>query len=170
MLPLVEELTPRQKFEKRMRAHSWEKANPALLSLINELNANNWLSIGSHIPIGRRLEEVFPFTSLPDGEFEAIACLDVIAELDTELYRLALSELARLLQPEGWLVCSTSLDTQTLEPAAHFKALIETEFVVKKIVKRYLRFGRFFERATEIFFKNSGCSYVTLVAQKKRLF
>ena len=77
------------------------------------------------------------------------------------LHRLALSELARVMHGDGWLVIGSEMDTQTRGPADRFRALIETEFAIHAIEASY-RFR------WERWFFPGRCSYLMVVAQKKR--
>lgn len=75
---------------------------------------------------------LLPYTRLPENHFDIVICTDTIAELPPHLHRLFLSEAAALLKRDGHFLCSTPLDTKTLNPLGHFKGLIETEFEILK--------------------------------------
>lgn len=71
-----------------------------------------------------------PDTLLPDGSFPAILCTDLLSELDPRDYRLAISEMARLLAPQGLLFFSCPIDYTTDQPVALLRQLLGTEFVL----------------------------------------
>ena len=128
----------------------------------------------SEIPLEKQPVETkrqcFPYLDFKDRSFDTIICTDVIAELDPELHRLALSEIARLLKPDGWLVVSSPLDCRTVAPGDRFKALVATEFKIIEESGRHLRFGSFVEKITEVLLGDGGMTHLTLLAQKKALF
>jgi 2-polyprenyl-3-methyl-5-hydroxy-6-metoxy-1,4-benzoquinol methylase len=74
------------------------------------------------------LQACLPHTILNDNSYDLVICTDVIAFLERKQHRLLLSELCRLLKPEGRVICSTPLDIRTENPLEDFAALIETEF------------------------------------------
>ncbi len=74
--------------------------------------------------------DAMPRSSLPDDHYDVVVCTDLIAELQPRDYRLLISELYRILKPEGHLICSTPLDFRTDGALEHFAALLETEFEV----------------------------------------
>ncbi|MCH9609882.1 MAG: hypothetical protein S4CHLAM45_13920 [Chlamydiales bacterium] len=71
---------------------------------------------------------VLPYLNFPDHSFEGVILTDVLAELPEHLFRLALSEVARILEPEGHLICSTSLEKRSYDAKERFLKLIQTEF------------------------------------------
>ena len=103
--------------------------------------------------------QCFPFTSFEDGHFDAIYCIDLIAELPEELHRLALSELARLLTLDGKLVISSELENGAKQ---RFESLVQTEFVIEK---RICSYENYFYKL----FCKERCNHLILVAKKKRL-
>lgn len=69
-----------------------------------------------------------PETHLPDSCYDAIICTEIIAELNKEDYRLFFAELARLIKPDGCVVCSTPIDIYTEGGVERFADLAQTEF------------------------------------------
>lgn len=80
-----------------------------------------------------------PYLSLSDSSFDGVVLTDVIAEIEPHLYRLTLSELARILKKEGWLICSTQLDIHSHDAQERFVDLIKTEFEIFDSKKSYHR-------------------------------
>ncbi len=76
------------------------------------------------------IREALPMTTLPDGAYDIAVCTDVVAELHSNDQRLLMSELYRILKPEGRLVMSTSLDYRTDGALERFAQLVDTEFEV----------------------------------------
>lgn len=74
------------------------------------------------------VQEALPKTSFPDDSFGLVVCTDVIAYLFPQDFRLALSELSRILQRDGYIVCSTPLDFRNEGALEQFISLVETEF------------------------------------------
>jgi 2-polyprenyl-3-methyl-5-hydroxy-6-metoxy-1,4-benzoquinol methylase len=72
--------------------------------------------------------EVLPETSLPDKTYDIVVCADVVAELDVRDHRLLMSELARIVKPDGWVVCATPVDVHSEDAVQRFKSLFATEF------------------------------------------
>lgn len=92
--------------------------------------------LGSSVPFINACLPYLPFT---DSSLEGLIFTDVIAELDPELYRLTLSELSRILKKEGWLLCSTPIDTESHDASGRFIELIETEFEILTLRKSFHR-------------------------------
>jgi ubiquinone/menaquinone biosynthesis C-methylase UbiE len=80
-----------------------------------------------------------PYLSFSDACFDGVIFTDVIAEIEPPLYRLTLSELARLLKRNGWMICSTQLDLYSHDAQERFIQLIHTEFEIIASVKSYHR-------------------------------
>lgn len=85
------------------------------------------------------LEDCLPRTQFADGNFEAIVCTDVIADLEPRDYRLFFSELARILENKGILICSTEIDYQTEDASSRFLALARTEFDILETIDSFNR-------------------------------
>jgi len=80
-----------------------------------------------------------PYLKLPDAAFDGVLLTDVLAEIEPSLYRLTLSELARLVKPAGWVLFSTPLDLASLDAKEKFLQLIATEFDICGISESYHR-------------------------------
>lgn len=180
MLKLAPELTQRQQFEQDTFG-KWKDYVPVFPKDIPIPKGERYIDIGcgSHLwdqiekefwaldivpkNLGVKfVQECFPYTSLPDGYFDVVFCIDLIAELPENLYRLALSELARILKPDGKLVISSEMDRKTRGASSYFCSLVRTEFMIKE---EYPKYRNFLER---LLFRDS-CSHLIVVADKKRL-
>jgi len=75
----------------------------------------------------RLIRATLPFTPLHDGSYDLVVCTDVIADLQGHDRRLLISELTRLIKAEGFIVCSTALDTHTDDALDLFLSLVQTE-------------------------------------------
>lgn len=75
-------------------------------------------------------QECLPFTSLPENAFDLVIATDLLAELAPRDFRLFFSELARLVKRDGAVLCSTGLDTRTIDPLGRFLSLLATEFEI----------------------------------------
>ena len=89
--------------------------------------AQNALSRFSSPDVTRLLGSM-PDTTLPDKAFEGVLCIDLLTELDPRDYRLAISEMARILVPQGLLLFSCPIDCRTDQPLALLRQLLTTEF------------------------------------------
>ena len=180
MLKLAPELTERQQFEQETY-RKWKdyvfqprKKLPILegeryvdigcgSGLWNQVDGEFWALDVVPKELGVKfVQECFPYTSLPDDYFDVVYCIDLIAELPENLYRLALSELARIMKREGKLVVSSEMDTKTNEACRYFRSLVRTEFVIEKEEASYLPFRK-------LLFGDAACTHLTLVASKKSL-
>lgn len=180
MLKLAPELTKRQQFELET-FERWKEYEPNYPTNIPVPEGEKYVDIGAGsnlwdqidkefwvldcVPknVGTKfVQEFFPYTTLPDSYFDVAFCIDLIAELPESLYRLALSELSRILKPDGVLVISTELDTKTRGASGYFCALVETEFKIQEEHPKYRNFLK------KLLFRDS-CQHLTLVAEKKRV-
>jgi 2-polyprenyl-3-methyl-5-hydroxy-6-metoxy-1,4-benzoquinol methylase len=80
-----------------------------------------------------------PYIALFNDTFDGVILSDVIAEIDPSLHRLALSEVARLVKSDGWVLFSTPLDLTSEDARQKFLQLIHTEFEIDGIVESYHR-------------------------------
>lgn len=100
-----------------------------------------------------------PKTLLEDDAYDLVLCTDVIAHLHPHLFRLLMSEMARLVKPDGYVVCSTPLEVQSEGAFERFAALAETEFDTEAWILSHhlfhLRLRNFFE-APNRFVRASG--------------
>ncbi len=83
------------------------------------------------------LQDALPETSLPDNTYDLVVCTEVIAELNAPDYRLFFAELARLVKPTGYVVCSTPLDIHSEDALQRLSELAHTEFNVIEWVYSY---------------------------------
>lgn len=84
-------------------------------------------------------QEYVPSTTLKDNAYEAVVCLDLIAYLQPDEYRLLFSELARLVHNDGVVLGSSALDIDSEDALQRYNALVETEFQVEEWVFSYHR-------------------------------
>lgn len=82
-------------------------------------------------------QEALPATKLADDAYDLVVCTDVLAELHPYNYRLAVSELSRVVKPSGFVLCSTPVDIHSEDAFELFTGLLETEFQMKKWVFSY---------------------------------
>lgn len=94
-------------------------------------------------------QEYLPSTTLVDNSYDGVVCLDLIAYLPKDEYRLLFSELARLVKNEGIVLGSSALDIHSDDALQRLNALVETEFQVEEWVFGYhrlwIRLKEFFE-------------------------
>lgn len=83
--------------------------------------------------------DVLPETSLPDRTYDIVICADVVAELDVRDHRLLMSELARIVKTEGWVICGTPVDIHSVDAVARFQSLFTTEFELVRMRCSYHR-------------------------------
>lgn len=83
------------------------------------------------------IQDALPETSLPDNSYDLVISTDVIAELNTPDYRLFFAELARLVKPTGYVVCSTPLDINSEDALQRLEELAHTEFHIIRWVYSY---------------------------------
>lgn len=79
-------------------------------------------------------QQCLPHTTLGDDAYDLVFADEVIAYLPSHQLRLFVAELCRLVKPNGYVICSTSLDLNTLDPLQRFASLAETEFKIHKWV------------------------------------
>lgn len=94
-------------------------------------------------------QDAMPTTSLPDQAYDIIVCTELIAELPREDYRLFFAELARLIKPDGYLICSSAIDIHSDEGVQRLLDLAHTEFDIIQSKTSYhalfIRLKHFFE-------------------------
>lgn len=61
----------------------------------------------------RAQQEAMPQTSLADDFYDLVVCMEVIANLEKEDYRLFFAELSRVTKRNGYVLCSTPIDIYT---------------------------------------------------------
>lgn len=78
------------------------------------------------------LQDYAPATKLKDDAYDLVICTDLIAYLAKEEHRMLFSELARLIKPDGFLICSSEMDINSIYPVQQFAELAETEFKIEE--------------------------------------
>ncbi|WP_068468017.1 class I SAM-dependent methyltransferase [Candidatus Protochlamydia phocaeensis] len=73
-------------------------------------------------------QEAMPMTQLPDQGYDIVVCTEIVAELSRDDYRLFFAELARLVKPDGYIVCSTPIDIDSEGGVERLTGLAQTEF------------------------------------------
>jgi 2-polyprenyl-3-methyl-5-hydroxy-6-metoxy-1,4-benzoquinol methylase len=81
--------------------------------------------------------DAMPETNLPDENYDIVSAMDLIAELPVEDYRLFFAELARIIKPSGWLLCSSPIDIYTEGGVDKLINLAQTEFDIEEVKKSY---------------------------------
>ncbi len=76
------------------------------------------------------IQDYVPHTSLEDNRYDLVLSTDLIGYIPNVEHRLYMSELARLVKTDGFVVCSTSLDINTQDAVQVFGSLAETEFAI----------------------------------------
>jgi SAM-dependent methyltransferase len=111
---------------------------------------------------------------LQDEAYDAITCLELIAYLPKDEYRLLFSELARLIKPEGTLICSTPIDVDSEDALQRFASLAESEFVIEEWLfswhKLYLSLRNFTEAPTRFFKSYKDPKYRARQIERRRGF
>lgn len=94
-------------------------------------------------------QDAMPSTHLPDQRYRLVICTELIAEIPPEDYRLFFAELARLIQPDGYLVCSSPIDIDSVGGIERLMELAQTEFdIIEDLASYhalYLKIKRFFK-------------------------
>ncbi len=85
------------------------------------------------------VQDYVPMTTLKDDAYDLVVCTELIADLKPQEYRLLISELARLVKPEGYVVCSTAVDINSEDALQKFRDLAETELQIDEWVVSYHR-------------------------------
>lgn len=107
--------------EAGAQVHALEISANALKILREHNNPN------CHIEI---FQEYLPQTKREDDLYDILACLDVIANLPVKEYRLSISELSRLIKPDGVALLSSPLDIHSEDALQYFANLVEIEFEI----------------------------------------
>lgn len=89
------------------------------------------------IPNIKTTQDYVPNTLLNDNAFDIVISTELIGYLESDQYRLYFSELARVVKPNGNVVCSTAIDIDSIDSLQRFAALAETEFLITKWVFSY---------------------------------
>ncbi|MEI8365153.1 MAG: class I SAM-dependent methyltransferase [Parachlamydiaceae bacterium] len=113
--------------------------------------AGNALQSLKSLPTDRivPIQDCLPMTKLEDNAYDDVVCTEVIGFLKPVEYRVAFAELSRIVKANGFVICSTSLDTNSDNALERFAALAETEFVIDRWILDYnllwMKICRFFE-------------------------
>jgi 2-polyprenyl-3-methyl-5-hydroxy-6-metoxy-1,4-benzoquinol methylase len=112
------------------------------MNALNRLKEQNMHNI-------RPIQDCLPSTRLDDNDYDLIVCTEIIGYLNPNEYRLFFAELSRLVNRDGIVACSSSLDINSENALERFAAFAETEFEIEKWFLRYdllwIRFCSFFE-------------------------
>lgn len=76
------------------------------------------------------IQDYVPRTKLTDSTYDLVLASDLIAYIPEQEYRLFMSELSRLVKPDGFVVCSTPIDIYSVDSLERFIVLSETEFAM----------------------------------------
>lgn len=111
-------------FSKRLvkdgaRVHAVDISTLALKRLENVSNITTY-------------RQYIPLTKLADDIYDIVLGTDIIAYLPSNDYRLFISEMARLVKPDGIVVCSTPIDINSEDALYRFNELVETDFKIEK--------------------------------------
>lgn len=117
------------------------------------------------------IEGYIPYASLDDGAYDLVLATNLIAEIPEEDRRIAVSQFASLLKPQGIALITTPLDIDAEDALPRFLALLETEFEIEELIashfylnqkiplfKKSSRFQLALETASEFLFQNVGIS------------
>jgi 2-polyprenyl-3-methyl-5-hydroxy-6-metoxy-1,4-benzoquinol methylase len=133
-----------------------------------------------------------PYTKLEDGKFDVAVALDLIAELDLRDHRILISELSRLVHKDGWILISTPLDLNTINPLERFIELAKTELdiidytlshylladrfytlfpgLIKNKILKNRTFGQLSEKITRFFYDRAGVTHIILLGKRKSFY
>lgn len=92
------------------------------------------------LPNLRLKQDYVPYTQLSDDFYDYVICADLIGYLHPGEYRMLFSELARIVKPKGYVICSTPLELESDDALARFLQLAETEFEILNNSFAYDRF------------------------------
>lgn len=114
-----------------------------------DIAANALKILKQNVPhVDQTFQQCLPHTTLEDDAYDLVFADEVIAYLPATQLRLFMAELCRLVKPNGFVICSTSLDLNTFDPLQRFASLAETEFKIHKWVcshhRVYIRLKDFF--------------------------
>ncbi len=102
------------------------------------------------------IRDYIPRSLLPDDHYDLVVAADLIAHIDSKEYRLFMSEIARIVKSDGFVVLSTSIDIESENALQKFIGLVSTEFDILDAVESHhfllIKFLNFF-KAPEKFVK-----------------
>lgn len=120
------------------------------------------------------LQDLIPDTRLPDDHYDLVVSTDVIAYLSPNEYRLYFSELARIVKPDGKVVCSSLIDVRSEDSLERFGSFAETEFAIERwkfsYHRLYIRLKKIFEAPSRYYRASTDKDYYQLELQKKQGF
>lgn len=82
-------------------------------------------------------QDTMPETHLPDQGYKLVICTELIAELPREDYRLFFAELSRIIQPDGYLICSSPIDIDSVGGVEKLIELAQSEFDIIEEIASY---------------------------------
>lgn len=85
------------------------------------------------LPESQRIQAYIPYTPIPDGSYDLVLALDLLAHIPQDEQRLCVSEIARLSASDAKIIVSTELDIYTEEALAKFLYLVGTEFQIDQV-------------------------------------
>ncbi|MBA3238827.1 MAG: class I SAM-dependent methyltransferase [Parachlamydiaceae bacterium] len=88
----------------------------------------------------RPIQDLIPQTLLEDDSYDLVVSTDAIAYLPEQERRLYFAELSRLVKSDGFVICSTGIDIDTVGGFEAFEALAETEFQILEWIFSYHAF------------------------------
>lgn len=94
------------------------------------------------------IQDLVPHTKLDDGIFGLVVSTDLIGYLPKREHRLYFSELARLCEKDGLILCSTPIDYNSEDALDIFKELAETEL---EILAWKLSYHKYYLKLLDIF-------------------
>lgn len=139
-------------------------------------------------------QHLIPYTALADEAFDYVFAVNLIAELPENEYRLFISELARIIKPDGTVLIATPLDIHSQDALQKLIYLAETEFdlsalrlsyhrimlQISTFLKKFLpsfstwlenqdAIVRIFEKMTRFIYDQEGASYAILLGTRRPL-
>lgn len=139
----------------------------------------------------RKEQHFVPYTTLPDDGFDYVIAANLIAELPETEHRLFISELSRIVKPNGRILLSSPIDIHSEDALQKLIYLAETELEIDTLLLSYHRiyirglnffkkFGTWYEnqdfllrsleKATQFLYDSEGVSYAILIGKRKCLF
>ncbi len=116
------------------------------------------------------VQACLPYHRLSEGGFDGVLLTEVLAEIKPSLHRLLLSEIAELMKPGGFFICSTEIDVHSYDAHVQFQALIQTEFEVLECIKSYHRLKHpKLEPLAQLVWGDWGLTHLILLCRRKSL-
>jgi 2-polyprenyl-3-methyl-5-hydroxy-6-metoxy-1,4-benzoquinol methylase len=112
--------------EHKAKVHGIDIASNAL-KLIEECKIENLTTAQDYVPR----------TMLKDDYYDVVISTELIANLPADEYRMYFSELSRIMNPKGFVICSTPIDFASEDALQRFASLAETEFKIEQWVFSY---------------------------------